>query len=261
MNSKEHIEKIRETIKRRYQENNHNAMGFQKGHGYMSGGWKKGCTSWNKLDKTTRRCPQCNKIYIVPIKKSVGAGYRKYCSFKCATDSRKGRKPWNKNRKTGIIPKTAFRKGYKPWNTGLDKSDKRIQQIIKTRREHDNYKQTEKTKKKIRKARAKQKFPFNNTSIEVILQKGLDKHNIEYETQKYSLSGTPDIFIKPNICIFADGDYWHNLPERSKIDKKNNEKLRNMGYIVLRFWEHEILEQSDKCLSKIIATYGQRKRL
>lgn len=29
-----------------------------------------------------------------------------------------GRIPWNKNKKTGLVPKTAFKKGQKPWNIG-----------------------------------------------------------------------------------------------------------------------------------------------
>ena len=29
--------------------------------------------------------------------------------------------PWNKDKKTGLIPKTAFKKGQKPWNDGLNK--------------------------------------------------------------------------------------------------------------------------------------------
>ncbi len=112
-------------------------------------------------------------------------------------------------------------------------------------------KHTEEAKKKIRKARAKQKFPFNDTKIEVILQKALDKENIRYTKQKYSLPGTPDIFIEPNICIFADGDYWHNLPGRIKRDKYINKQLKEMNYIVLRFWEHEILSNVDECLKTI----------
>ena len=30
----------------------------------------------------------------------------------------KGRVPWNKEKHTGLVPKTAFKKGHKPWTTG-----------------------------------------------------------------------------------------------------------------------------------------------
>jgi len=221
----------------------------------------KGRIPWNKLDRTTRKCPMCNKIYDVPIKKSTGAGYRKFCSKICQYKDKLGKKTWNYNIKTGIIPSTAFKKGCKSWNEGLDKSDPRIQKTIETRRRTHGYRHTEKTKIKIRKARAEQKFPFNDTKIEIILQNLLKTEKIRFKTQKYNLPGTPDIFIEPNICIFADGDYWHNTKEAKIKDIRINEQLKKMGYKVLRFWEHEILTNGEKCLEKIIATYGQRKNL
>lgn len=66
--------------------------------------------------------------------------------------------------------------------------------------------------------------------------------------------GKPDIFIEPNICIFADGDYWHNT-EKSKIrDIFVNQELNKQNYKVLRFWEHEINKEPQKCLEKILET-------
>jgi hypothetical protein len=45
-----------------------------------------------------------------------------------------------------------------------------------------------------------------NTSIETKLQNWLKDQKISFETH-YPVIGHPDIFIKPNICIFADGCY------------------------------------------------------
>ncbi len=257
---KEHRKQTSKTISRRYREKV--KMGFQKGHAGFGGGFKKGHIPWNKLKRTTRKCPICSKIYDIPIKKSVGAGYRKYCSRECDNKSRLGKKPWNKNKKTGIVPKTAFKKRQTPWNKGLTKEDPRIRKMVETRRKTDNFKHTEKSKLKIRKARAKQKFPFNNTKIEVILQKRLTRAKIKYTTQKYSLPGTPDIFIKPNICIFCDGDYWHNRPGTQEKDEIKNKELRKQNYIVLRFWEHEIHNNIEECINKIIKKmkYEKQKR-
>ena len=129
---------------------------------------------------------------------------------------------------------------------------------------------SESTLEKIRKARLKQVFPKTDTKIEKILQKGLRKKGIEFEKHK-PIVGQPDIFIEQNICIFADGDYWHGNPTmfnpndeitssggRKKVreiwtkDEKINQSLELRGYNVLRFWEHEIKENPEKCIQKII---------
>jgi DNA mismatch endonuclease (patch repair protein) len=106
---------------------------------------------------------------------------------------------------------------------------------------------------KIRESRAKQKFPFNDTSIELELQEALMEEGIKFTPQKYELKGTPDIFIEPNICIFADGDYWHNIPKQIEKDKNINKYLISEGYEVLRFWEHDIHKNLEKCINDIKA--------
>lgn len=103
-----------------------------------------------------------------------------------------------------------------------------------------------------------QKFKFKSTSIELKLQNMLFNENIEFTIHKPILVGKyltfPDIFIEPNICIYADGDYWHNRPDSILWDKKVNSFLRNHGYKVLRFWEHEINNNLELCLKKIKET-------
>ena len=123
---------------------------------------------------------------------------------------------------------------------------------------------------KMRKKRLKQVFPAKDTKIEKILQNELQKNGIEFEKYKPIL-GQPDIFIEPNICIFADGDYWHgwlylngkrydnakklNNEFFEKVIKRDNENTKNLkkqGYKIERFWEHEINKDPEKCLQKII---------
>lgn len=91
---------------------------------------------------------------------------------------------------------------------------------------------------------------FSDTSIEVMLHKALNNAGIPFEKQKI-IFGRPDIFIEPNICIFADGDYWHNLPGRQERDAMVNERLTKDGYIVLRFWGSMIKNSIEECLQKI----------
>jgi len=116
------------------------------------------------------------------------------------------------------------------------------------------YRHSKETKQKISIMRLKQVFPRRDTKIEVKLQKELKNNSIPYETHK-AIFGQPDIFIKPNLCIFADGDYWHNLERCKKRDIEVNNVLINKGYIILRFWEHEIKNQIDSCLNIIKQFY------
>lgn len=100
---------------------------------------------------------------------------------------------------------------------------------------------------------------FKNTSIELKVQNLLKENGIDFETN-YPILGQPDIFIKPNICIFADGCYWHKCPECgfedtvSKRDKdlKITRKLQSQGYTVIRLWEHEIKNGQLNSLNQLL---------
>lgn len=109
-----------------------------------------------------------------------------------------------------------------------------------------------------RENRLKQIIPFKDTSIEIKIQNYLDINNIIY-IKHIALMGQPDIFIEPNICIFADGDYWHNFPEGRKRDILVSQTLIEEGYNVLRFWEHEINNNFDVVKEFIEAAFEFRK--
>lgn len=119
---------------------------------------------------------------------------------------------------------------------------------------------------KLKQIRLKQVFPLRDTSIEVALQNKLRELNISFLTHKLILDFTkPDIFIEPNICIFADGCYWHACEQCYDKNKMSNwirarqvadilitQKLINAGYKVFRFWEHDIKKNVDACISQVI---------
>ena len=96
-----------------------------------------------------------------------------------------------------------------------------------------------------------------NTGIELKIKGFLENQNIKFEPQP-NIDGivNADFLVYPNIVIFADGDYWHNLPKAIKRDKFVNEQLHKNNYITLRFKEkdinnnfefvkHEILKESN----------------
>jgi len=76
----------------------------------------------------------------------------------------------------------------------------------------------------------------------------------EYIKKKKSL-----VIVKPNIILFADGDYWHCNPKfhsepKTKPQEKNlardekaNNKLIKEGYVIKRFWEYDLLNNRDQC--------------
>lgn len=110
--------------------------------------------------------------------------------------------------------------------------------------------------KKRLKRDTKKKLKFKDTSIELELDKILDGLNISYKKQKYELFGTPDRFIEPNICLFVDGEYWHNYPSRTEHDNDVTKKLSRDGYEVLRFWGNEVKKKKDFVKSEIKEAIG-----
>lgn len=106
-----------------------------------------------------------------------------------------------------------------------------------------------------KKASLYRKHTYQDTSIEIKIQNFLKENSIPFETN-YPILGRPDIFIEPNICIFADGCYWHSCPtcghgQGKERDRIVTQELQNQGYVVVRLWEHEIKRNLDNLKNKI----------
>lgn len=93
-----------------------------------------------------------------------------------------------------------------------------------------------------------------------------------FQTNVSSIKGKPDIvFLKKRVCIFLDSDFWHGwyynrwkhllkndfwrtkIENNRKRDRKTTIYLRKNGWIVLRFWEHQIKDKdkAQKILNRI----------
>jgi very-short-patch-repair endonuclease len=96
------------------------------------------------------------------------------------------------------------------------------------------------------------------TDIEKIIRGILEKNNIKFDYQ-FSISNIsrPDFLIFPNILIYADGDYWHSKPHVIERDIKITNKLKNIGYEVLRFNGNLIKKETDR-VEKIILEYANK---
>jgi len=124
------------------------------------------------------------------------------------------------------------------------------------------------TKKK--RSRIMSRIRSKNTSLEISFKKLLDKNKLKGYKMYPKMLGNPDfVFPKKKLVIFIDGDFWHGynwktlhkVPPRkywqAKIsrtiarDKKYTKQLKKAGWKVLRFWEHEIKRDPEKCVNKI----------
>lgn len=98
------------------------------------------------------------------------------------------------------------------------------------------------------------------TGIELKLQGLLREMGIVYETQKPLLGVTvADIFIEPNVAIFADGTYWHSGAVREYKDSEKTKTLKRGGYVVLRLEEKEINKNIEAVKIKVTEAYGKRR--
>lgn len=98
------------------------------------------------------------------------------------------------------------------------------------------------------------------TGIELKLQEILTELGIEYTTQKPLLGVTvADIFIEPNVAVFADGTYWHSGAAKEYKDAEKTKTLKRGGYVVLRLEEKEINKDVDKIKLKLLEAYGKRR--
>lgn len=98
-----------------------------------------------------------------------------------------------------------------------------------------------------------------------------------FETHCRDLPGRPDfVFRSERLAVFVDGDFWHGwrfplwrgkLSEKwqEKIaanrarDQRNFRKLRGQGWRVVRIWEHQVENDPDLCVVRIVSALGSQE--
>lgn len=93
------------------------------------------------------------------------------------------------------------------------------------------------------------------------------------------LPGTPDIvFPRAMVAIHVDGVWWHGHPSffrprrlsaywRQKIrgnvarDIRVDRQLRDLGWLSVRFWDIEVLDDPESCAGRVRDLVAQRLRL
>lgn len=111
-----------------------------------------------------------------------------------------------------------------------------------------------------------------STKLETEICRQLWKKGIRFRKNVKNLYGKPDIAIKKyKIVIFLDSCFWHGCPVHYRIPKSNeeywykkihrnidrdkevNEYYYQNRWHLLRVWEHEIKNDVDEVVSRIVA--------
>jgi len=124
------------------------------------------------------------------------------------------------------------------------------------------------------------KVKAKDTTPEIKLRKELWRRGLRYRVGVKELPGKPDVvFPGAKVAVFVDGAFWHGkklsldrLDQmsgywRQKIrrnmerDSQNNERLKMMGYLVLRFLERDVLKNTSELAEQIgVAVSSRLKR-
>jgi len=227
------------------------------------------------------KCKQCGREFKTwPAWIRQG---RKYCSRKCADESRKGKPTWNKNMREGkvLICQMCGKEYYanpKRVELGSKYCSWGCFNISKTMIKGENhplytkvtikcdYCGKEYSEKPANIKNYNKHFcsrrcvgcyftsQYNNpSSIEIKLSDALKQHSIPFVSQFAYQMGIADFFIEPDLIVEVDGDYWHNIPKVKERDKKQTAFLTTNGYRVLHLTESEINKNMGGCIDRIIA--------
>jgi DNA mismatch endonuclease, patch repair protein len=104
-----------------------------------------------------------------------------------------------------------------------------------------------------------------DTQPETVVRSALHAMGLRFRKNARPLPGlrcTADIvFPKERVAVFIDGCFWHGCPEHGRVprtnspywreklernqarDRRNESVLRNEGWSVLRYWEHQPIDE------------------
>lgn len=129
-----------------------------------------------------------------------------------------------------------------------------------------SYDSTPETRKRMSKVKLK------GGKAERLLAKRLWHLGYRYRKNDKRLPGSPDVAIlRYHIAVFVDGEFWHGkdwetrkerlksnreywiekIEENMARDVRNDQKLRNAGWVPIHFWEKEVLKTLDACVAEI----------
>ncbi len=118
-----------------------------------------------------------------------------------------------------------------------------------------------------------------DTRPELLLRRALWHCGLRYRKNVRALPGTPDIVLaRHRIAIFVDGDFWHarghqdnpgeqvatnrefwqeKLRRNVERDRAADRELAESGWLVLRFWENDIIKSLQVCVDEVCRHCGR----
>jgi DNA mismatch endonuclease (patch repair protein) len=110
-----------------------------------------------------------------------------------------------------------------------------------------------------------------DTGLETRVRSELHKRGFRFRKHLKELPGKPDVvFTKAKVAVFIDGDFWHGyrfstwehkvsdfwktkISKNRERDTKNHRRLRNMGWTVIRLWQHDLERDFESSIGKIVS--------
>lgn len=110
-----------------------------------------------------------------------------------------------------------------------------------------------------------------DTKPEIMVRSALHRRGLRFRKNVDGLPGRPDIvFPRARIVVFIDGDFWHGYEFEkwdSKLspfwqkkigdtigrDKRTFAKLLDMGWRVVRIWQHDVRHGFNTTMEDIVA--------
>ncbi|MFM8330387.1 MAG: very short patch repair endonuclease [Candidatus Methylumidiphilus sp.] len=115
------------------------------------------------------------------------------------------------------------------------------------------------------------------TTPELLLRKALWTAGLRYRLRN-ALPGKPDmVFPAAKVAVFVDGCFWHGCPLHGRVPQSNqgfwmrkftrniardlaaDAALAALGWLPLRFWEHEIREDLVGCAFRVMVAVRDRQ--
>ncbi len=115
--------------------------------------------------------------------------------------------------------------------------------------------------------RTMQAVRSSGSRMEAAFSRELWHRGLRFRKNVSGLRGKPDIAVKKvRVAIFLDSCFWHGCPEHGTLPSDNRDywaakiartvvrdcevsnEYHELGWTVLRFWEHELKSDFDRCV-------------